>query len=396
MIPSNQTEYKGVLIIGDHVQSLGIIRSLGREKIPVYLLNDKSLCIGRFSKFLDKFFLCPPFEETQDLVEFLINLGRKQNLTGWLLWPTNDASVYAVSTHKKYLETCYKIATPSWDVVEYALNKKMTYAIAEKCKIPFPKTDYPENLEAVVALGKTITYPVILKPAVMHHYFKKSRKKAVIVHNAQELIDNYQTMRSIIDPSEIMVQEIIPGRPGFLYSFCSLFKEGNVQAECIAQRRRQKPMDCGKGTTFAESMFIPELETFGSLLLKEIGYYGLSEVEFKKDPRDGQYKLLEINARTWLWHSLAIRCGVNFPLLLYRDIMIGHGKPDLTFRENIKWVHFYTDVAISANEILHGKMTTGEYFQSMKGEKEPGVFSKDDMLPFIMETIMLPYLYLTR
>jgi D-aspartate ligase len=393
---SDTPEKKGVVIIGDHVQSLGIIRSLGREKIPVYLLNDKSLCIGRFSKFLKNFFICPSFEDTPNLVQYLVRLANQENIKDWILWPTNDASVYAVSTQKTYLEKYYKIATPSWDVVQYALNKKLTYSIAEKCNIPCPKTVYPENLDGIIAISQSITYPVILKPAVMHHYYKKARKKAIIVRNSQELVENYQNMISIIDPSEIMVQEIIPGRPGFLYSFCSLFKEGKVQAKCSAQRHRQKPMDCGKGTTFAESVFIPELEKYGLVLLNAIGYYGLSEVEFKKDPRDGQYKLLEINARTWLWHSLAIRCGVNFPYLQYRDIMQGHVEPVLSFRENVKWVHFYTDFTISLNEILHRKMTVRDYLHSLQGEKEPGVFSKDDMMPFIMETVLLPYLYLTR
>jgi predicted ATP-grasp superfamily ATP-dependent carboligase len=193
-----------------------------------------------------------------------------------------------------------------------------------------------------------------------------------------------------------MVQDIIPGRPGLLFSFCSLFKEGMPKAECIAQRRRQKPMDCGKGTTFAESVYIQELEEYGCIFLKEINYYGLSEVEFKKDPRDGNYKLLEMNARTWLWHSLAIRCGVDFPYLQYMDIIHGQVKPVLSFRENVKWVHFYTDFAISLNEIIHGRMRLGEYLHSLQGEKENGVFSKDDIMPFVMETLMLPYLYLTR
>ena len=386
----------GVIIIGDHVQSLGIIRSLGRKKISVYLLNDKSLCIGRFSKFLEKFFHCPPFEETDNLVQYLRSLADQETVKNWILWPTNDASVYAVSTHKKDLEKSYIIATPAWDVIQFALNKKLTYSIAEKCNIPYPKTLNPDNLDTVIALSESINYPVILKPAVMHHYYKKAKKKAVIVKNSRELIINYQIMISIIDPSEIMIQEIIPGRPGHLYSFCSLFKAGNVQAQCIAQRHRQKPMDCGKGTTFAQSISISELENYGSRILKEIGYYGLSEVEFKKDPRDGKYKLLEINARTWLWHSLAIRCGVDFPFLQYTDIVDGHIEPVLTFRENVKWVHFYTDFAISLKEIFHGKMTIQDYLNSMKGEKEPGVFSKDDMMPFVMETILLPYLYLTR
>ena len=55
---------------------------------------------------------------------------------------------------KQTLRNTYKIPTPSWDVVQYALNKKLTYSIAEKCNIPYPKTAYPENLDAVIAMSE--------------------------------------------------------------------------------------------------------------------------------------------------------------------------------------------------------------------------------------------------
>jgi len=386
----------GVIVIGNHVQSLGIVRSLGRKNIPVYLINDRRFCIGRFSRYTKKFFLFPAIDDPEKLCRFLCHLAGQEHLKDWLIMPTNDAAVYSISISKETLEKYYKIPTPNWDGIKNAYNKKMTYTLAEKCQIPYPETWYPENFDDAVAISAKIQYPVILKPAIMHHYYKKTRKKAVIVRNSSELLKEYNQFAAVVDPTEIMIQDVIPGRPGELFSFCSFFKFNRSLASCIAQRIRQRPMDCGKGTTFAESVFIPEIAEYGIRLLQEMHYYGLSEVEFKKDPRDGKYKLLEMNARTWLWHSLAIRCGVDFCYLQYRDMLEGTIEPVTSFRTHIKWVHFYTDFGISLNEIIRGRMKIREYINSLRGEKELGVFSSDDILPFIMETISLPYLFLVR
>lgn len=386
----------GVIVLGDHVQSLGIIRSLGRKKIPVYLVNDQAFCIGRFSKYTTKFFQCKNYQDPEILTRFLINLAISTKINGWVVFPTNDAAVYAVSTRKKKLEEYFRIPTPEWDVTKNAYNKKLTYAIARRCGIPVPDTKYPENLNHLLIISPSIRYPVILKPAVMYTYYRITGKKAIIIRNPDELMTEYKLMSSVISPEDIMIQEIIPGRPGQLYSFCSFFKNGKTHAICTARRHRQKPMDCGKGTTFACSEKVPDLEEYGKRFLQEIGYYGLSEIEFKKDPRDGKYKMLEMNARTWLWHSLAIQCGVNFPYRLYEDQVFGTTKPTELFRIGIQWVHFYTDFAISVNEILHRKMTIKEYIRSFDRETEEAVFAHDDAMPFVAETLLLPYLYLTR
>lgn len=39
--------------------------------------------------------------------------------------------------------------------------------------------------------------------------------------------------------------------------------------------------------------------------------------EFKKDPRDGVYKFIEINPRFWLTHSLTGAAGIDFVYLYY-------------------------------------------------------------------------------
>lgn len=86
----------------------------------------------------------------------------------------------------------------------------------------------------------------------------------------------------------------------------------------VARRRRQHPHEFGRATTFAETVDLPVLEERSERLLATLEYYGLAEVEYKQDPRDGEYKLLDFNARAWGYHSLGAEAGVDFPLQLSR------------------------------------------------------------------------------
>jgi predicted ATP-grasp superfamily ATP-dependent carboligase len=326
----------------------------------------------------------------------MIKLAKNEHLEGWILMPTNDAWVYVLSRHKETLEEYYKVSTPSWDIVKLAYNKKLTYQIAGKNDLPIPETFYPENLDALRESLSDITFPVIIKPAIVDHFFKKTKTKVFKANTKEELIQAYIKAAHVIDPSEIMVQEVIPGGPDLLYSFCTFFKNRKVMGMCIARRSRQRPMDFGSASTFVESVYVPKLIELGTDLLNAMNYYGLSEVEFKKDMRDGKFKLLEINARTWLWHSLAIRCGVDFPYLLYNDMSGKEIKPALSFRENVKFVHIYTDLGVVIKEVMKGNMKLRDYVSSLKGEKKFAVLSLDDPLPFVVETLMLLYLWKTR
>jgi len=375
---------------------LGIIRSLGRRGIPVYLLHDKHLCISRFSRYTKQFIKTPKPSDESKFINFMIELAKKRGVEGWILMPTNDAAVYTLSRYKEILERYYRVPTPCWDVVKYAYNKKLTYQLAEKIGIPIPETFYPENVEELHEILPDIRFPVIIKPAIVDRFYKKTKTKVFKANTKEELVQAYIKASHIIDSSEILVQEVIPGSPDNLYSFCSFFKNGEVIGMCIGRRRRQRPMDFGNASTFVESVYVPELVDLGKRLLRAIGYYGLSEIEFKKDFRDCEFKLLEINARTWLWHSLAIRCGVDFPYLLYEDLKGENFKLRTFFKENVKFIHIYTDLGVAIMEILKGNMTLREYLSSLKGEKEFAVFSFNDPLPFIAETLMLPYLWKIR
>ena len=150
-----------------------------------------------------------------------------------------------------------------------------------------------------------------------------------------------------------------------------------------------------------ETIEHPELEERLERFLRRIGYYGLVEIEYKHDVRDGQTKLLDVNARTWGYHSLGQRAGVDFPYLLYADQISalcarrrrgsagaarracpGSGWPPMCRRRSPCW---------------RGASSTGaRYARSLRAANIESVFSRDDPLPGLAELALLPYLAVKR
>lgn len=382
----------GALITGGDFQALGVIRTLARKDIPVVLL-DNDLCIGKFSKFKKRFFKSPSPINEKPYLDFLINLAEEKHLSGWVVFPNNDISVHLLSKNKKILEKYYKIPTPSWDIIQYVHIKKKFYQLAKKNGISIPETYYPDNLIELKEMK--FEFPMVIKPSITDNFYQKIKMKAILIKNMDELIKTYKWVCSIIKPSEVLVQEFIPGGPSRLYSFCPFFKNGTVISSITARRPRQHPMDFGHASTFAELVDIPEIQEISKKFLNLINYYGIAEVEFMKDPRDGKYKLIEINPRIWGWHSLAIAAGIDLPYMLYQDMLgqkIKANKP----KKDIKWVRLTTDIPTVLSEVLKRNIKISDYITSMKGNKEFAVFSFEDPLPFFMEIALVPYLWWKR
>jgi predicted ATP-grasp superfamily ATP-dependent carboligase len=384
-------EKVGALIIGGDYQGLGIARSLKQEGIPVCIV-DNEFSISRFSRCREVYFKSPSPKEEASFVEFLVKVSRN-GFAGWVVFPTNDECVSLLSRHKSQLENFYKIPTPHWDITKFFYDKRLTYKVAERIGIDIPKTWLIQNIEELEK--SDISFPAIIKPAIRDRFYPHMKSKAILARSMEELRKAYERVSKIIDPSEIIVQEVIPGTPENLYSLAVFVKERKIVARLVARRMRQHPMDFGHASTFVETVDIPELEQIGEKLLAEVGYYGLAEVEFKFDHRDGKFKLLEVNPRTWGWHTIGLRAGVNFSLILYKD-MVGEEFKVNSFRKGVKWVRIITDVPTATKELMKGNLSLSEYINSLRGEKEFAVFSWKDPLPFIMEFFLIPYLWRKR
>lgn len=377
---------------GGDFQGLAALRALSAKNVPVVVV-DNDHCISRYSRCVHKFFHAPPPSDGEAYVQFLIELADKEKLHGWILVPNSDELVYLLSSRRDELERCYRVPVPAWDIIKNIYIKKKAYLLAAELDIDIPATFFPADAEELRQMD--IQFPAVIKPSIRDHLYQQVHVKAYRADNRDQLMEIYQKVCRLIDPSEVVVQDLIPGAADVLYSFCPFFKNGEVVASITAKRSRQHPMTFGHASTFAELVQVPELREPAVQFLRAAGYYGLCEVEFMYDRRDNRYKFLEVNPRIWGWHGLAIAAGVNLPGLLYDD-MLGRPLEPCVPADHMKWIRMATDVPTVLGEIFKRRMRVKDYLSSMRGKKTFAVFSRQDPGPFFAELLMLPYLAVKR
>lgn len=303
----------GAIVLGGNFVGLGVARSLGARGIPVWVFDsDRTKSIAQFSRYTKRF-----VASTEDPYEWLLREGRQHNLDGWVVFPTNDEYVEMVSTNHQSLSSIYRLTTPPEEVTRFALDKRLTYRKAAELGIATPWTVAGD---AVADLSKDdLPYPLILKPAATRRFFTHTNLKALPVDSPADLDRCLAQMGQYIPLGEILVQERIPGGGEHQFSFCAACRGGQAYATLVARRTRQYPVDFGNASTFVETMAQPVVEAAGRRFLESIGFDGMAEVEFKFDPRDGRYKILDVNPRPWGWHTLGKAAGVDFAHRLWQE-----------------------------------------------------------------------------
>lgn len=382
----------GGVVVGGDYQGLGIVRSLGRQGIPVCVIDDEH-SIARYSRYTTHTIAVPDLRDERRAVDSILDIGHRLNLRGWVLYPTREETVAAFARYHALLSPFFRVPTPEWETTQWFWDKRKTYSLANELDIPIPRTWYPlvpAELEHI-----TTNPPYAVKPAIKEHFFYATKAKAWRANDRTELRQLFQRAAAQVGPDEVMIQELIPGGGNQQFSYCAFFKEHRAIGSMVVRRTRQHPPEFGRASTFVETIELPILEELSERFLRAINYYGLVEMEYKFDQRDGQYKLLDVNGRTWGYHSIGRSAGVDFPHILFSD-QVGDPVRVQCSRSGVRWVRLITDVPTAAVEILKGRQGWWAYVRSIYNIDVESVFSREDLLPGLVELALFPYLVIKR
>jgi D-aspartate ligase len=383
----------GAVVLGGDYQGLGIVRSLGKHGVPTCVVDDEH-SIARFSRYTTRFVKLPNLRDGDVTVSSLLDLGERLKLHGWVLFPTRDEHVAAFSRRRSDLCKIFRVPTPDWDRVQWACDKRNTYRLANDLGIPIPRTATLDSADKLVELDQ-YDPPFAIKPAIKENFIYATKAKAWCANNHLELRRLFQKASELIQPNEAMIQEVIPGGGTQQYSYCAFFANGRAIGKMVARRRRQHPLQFGRASTYVETIDAPLVEEYSERFLRAIDYYGLVELEYKLDPRDSQFKLLDFNARTWGYHSLGLRAGVDFSYMLYAD-QIGLPVDPCEASAGIGWVRLTTDLPAAFMAWRGGDLRLKDYIESLINCNVEAVYSVNDPLPGIAELALIPYLAVKR
>jgi D-aspartate ligase len=382
----------GAVVVGGDYQGLGIVRSLGRHGVPVCIVDDE-YSISRFSKYASHAFTIANLRDERSAVSALLDLARRLELHGWILYPTRDELVAAFARYRSELSQIFRVPSPDWDVVKWAWDKRNTYRLAQELGIPAPLTCCLENVDDWSRVE--FEPPFAIKPAIKEHFVHATKAKAWRADSREELKTLVRKASEFMDPSELIIQEVIPGGGNQQFSYCAFFREGRVVGSMVVKRRRQHPLQFGRASTYVETVDVPILGELSERFLRAMDYYGLVEVEYKLDPRDSQYKLLDVNARTWGFHSVGPSAGVDFPYMLYLD-QIGEPVSSCKGQPGVGWVRMITDIPAAFVACLGGDLDFRSYLRSLRTCSTEAVFSSEDPIPGLVEMLLVPYLAVKR
>jgi predicted ATP-grasp superfamily ATP-dependent carboligase len=290
------------------VPGISTLQTLGREGVPAYAVDHRADALGFRSRHAHARRQGPRrVDDANAWIEFLVALGDELDAPA-PLFALADDDLNSVAAARERLADRFLYPFPDWPVLERIQDKRHQVERARVLGIPTPRT----ASEPTDELG----FPVLVKPSHPDAFRRAFGVKAFRCATRAELDDAWQSAR----PFEPAVWEWIPGGDDALYTLGSyLSRDGEALGLFCGRKLLQDPPGVGTARV-AEALWVDEVVEQGLALLRGLEFHGVSQVEFKRDPRDGVYKLMEVNPRLWQWHSLAAACGVNLAYIAYRDV----------------------------------------------------------------------------
>tara|TARA_B100001287_G_C22477399_1_gene432631 strand:- start:70 stop:741 length:672 start_codon:yes stop_codon:yes gene_type:complete len=207
------------------------------------------------------------------------------------------------------------------------------------------------------------------------------KKKVLVSKDKNELLKKIEMIKNHMTLDRVFTQEIIRNNgSNKTTSFTSFSVNGEIKTHWMGEKIREHPIQFGTAT-YVRSVYEKELLGYSCRLIQELNYTGICEIEYLKDPLDEQYKLIEINPRTWLWVGLAAADGINYAKIAYDFV---HGKPidyPKTYNVESYWYNPFTDWVYSLKAIVTNKLSIKAFIRSICKKKENALFKAGDIKP---------------
>lgn len=362
---------------------LSFVWSLGSRRIPVVAM-DTWRSPATFSRYGMPLVIPDPSAEEASLLALLQEIGEGLQTRGVMI-PATDPFVLFMSKNSRSLSKHYDFNVADYETVLSLTNKRRQYESACRLGIPTPLTMYPSEV-SIEVVAREMSYPCILKPYFSHlwkRYLDARREtrwgKVGIARSASELVETYGEMKK--SGLDFLVQRVVPGNDDLLYDMLTYLTSSSEPLAVFTKHKiRTWPLDFGV-SSIAVGSWEPEVASLGLRLVQGIKYRGVVSPEFKRDPVDGQLKLMEVNPRSILTTGLAVASGMDIPYIAYRDSKGDPVEEVKSFRPGVKWISFDRDLKAFLAYWRTGRLDLAGWLASWRGKRRFAFYRADDPLP---------------
>lgn len=380
-LPARMTEHPAVVLTVSPT-GLAVARSLAPRGVRVWGVDSNRREIGHSSRWLardPRFAYLPAGPE---LLEQLLVFGAEQ-LRPPVLFVAGDPYIDFVAEHHQRLRERFVLMDSMRpEVASLFVNKRTFYEACLAKGIAMPATFFPRNEAEARTAAAALRYPAIVKPSLGHLFRVRMRgEKLVEVHDGDTLLEWWKRFRDWGGDS--VLQEVIVGPEANIF-VAAVYMDGALQPRSLltARKSRQYPPNFGSGS-YMEACWSQEIADLSIDLLRKLGYRGVCGTEFKWDPRDRAWKLIEVNPRPTLWYSLCRAAGVDVIWDAYCDLT---GQPNpvhihcqddgmrwqLLVRDLLSSWHFLRRGELSFRDLLRTTLDPRRKDEAMLSWRDPG------------------------
>ncbi|RCW44426.1 putative ATP-grasp superfamily ATP-dependent carboligase [Halopolyspora algeriensis] len=379
-----------------HHGGLGVIRSLGRLGVPVYGVHEDALAPAAHSRYLHGRWLWRP--EAADPDRVLDGLARLAERIGHrsVLLPTDDAGAILLAEHADRLRPWFRLPALARDLPRIVAGKDSLHRLCEEWDLPRPLTVLTDSWGEMLSFAAQVGFPLVAKLAAPWRSPAASGvRSTTIVRGGQEL----SALRRACDRAggaALMLQEYLPGGPGsdwFFHGYCAA--DSTCLPAFTGVKERSYPAQAGL-TSLGRCADNPVLRRQATDVLARLSFRGIVDLDWRRDERDGQYKLLDFNPRIGAqFRLLRDRAGIDVAVAAYLDLT-GQAVPDGDPVVGRRFLVENYDPIAAFGDWRSGRIGLKDWAASLRGVDESAWFARDDLAPFGLMCVRMGWRAVTR
>ncbi|MGB9278505.1 MAG: carboxylate--amine ligase [Pseudonocardiaceae bacterium] len=379
-----------------HHGGLGAIRSLGRLGVAVYGMHEDVLAPAGSSRYLhDRWIWQPPADDAQRVRAGLVTLAERIGRPAVLI-PTDDAGAIFLAEHGTDLRQWFLFPEPPRDLPRRLAGKYTLYQLCRELDVPCVAAALPDSLVDAQNFADQFGFPLVAKLASP---WRSSSAKGVrstsVLRTRDELTDAW-TACADQDCGALMLQEYIPqheqAQDYFFHGYC------DAQSRCrpafVGIKERSYPAHAGL-TSLGRWVDNPQLHHQATDLLARLNYRGIVDLDYRLDPRDGQYKLLDFNPRLGAQFRLfRDSAGVDVVVAAHLDLTGRAIPPGAPHLGRSFLVENYDPIAALAYR--RSGLDLRSWVSSLRNADELAWYARDDLAPFGLMCLRMGWRAMTR
>ena len=362
-----------------HHGGLGVIRSLGRLGVPVYGVHEGPLAPAASSRFLHgRYFWNPDVHDAARLVDGLLWLADRIGEPAVLI-ATDDAGAIFLAEHGDVLRSQFLFPHPPSGLPRRLADKYSLYQLCREHDVPTPQVVIADSGITIRQFAADAGFPLVAKLTEPWRRYGRLHSTTIIADSAA-LSRIWAACGQA--GARLMLQEFIPASrqsDWFFHGYCD--SSSACQPAFTGIKERSYPARAGL-TSLGRSAVNLRLRTQVSRLLAATGYRGISDLDIRRDVRDGEFKVLDFNPRLGAQFRLfEDAAGVDVAIAQYLDLTgqeVPHGE-QVSGRRFL--VENYDPIA-AVSYWRTGELDVRTWAASLRGIDEMAWFARDDLVPF--------------